>query len=313
MSPLRAAQPSRSGARRRERASAGIDSVRAVTREPIATHRVGHVSDSHFTASGVMHGTVRPAATYSGALAALEGSGIALDALVHTGDVANDGEQEAYLAVSTVTRETTQRTGWPVLWAVGNHDLRAPMAEGLLGEPATDEPLDRVLEVNGLRLVTLDTSIPGRVEGGVDEAQAEWLRGVLAEPSEYGTVLALHHPPVPVEVTAMARLHLTGQDRLEAALAGGDVRAILGGHLHYATSSSFAGVPVHVAPSTAYTIRLTRPGGGVIAVDGGRAAGVLSLYDDGRVGYSPLPADPLHVLDSTPEHVFSTMGVDVEH
>ncbi|WP_375387525.1 metallophosphoesterase [uncultured Amnibacterium sp.] len=284
-----------------------------MTREPIATHRIGHVSDSHFTASDLMHGTVRVAATYSAALAALEGSGIALDALVHTGDVADDGEPQAYLAAGTVTRETTARTGWPVLWAVGNHDVRAAMAEHLLGEPPTEEPLDRVVEVAGLRLVSLDTSIPQHVEGGIDPSQADWLRSVLSEPAEHGTVLALHHPPLPVEVTAMARLHLTGQDRLAAALAGSDVRAILGGHLHYATSSSFAGVPVHVAPSTAYTIRLTRPAGGVIAVDGARAAGVLSLYDDGRVGYSALPADPQQVLASTAEEVFLTMGVDVEH
>lgn len=283
-----------------------------MTREPIATHRVGHVSDSHFTSSGLMHGSVRVAATYSAALAALEGTGIPLDALVHTGDIADEGEPEAYLAAETVTRETTKHTGWPVLWAVGNHDIRAAVAKGLLGERPTEEPLDRAFEVRGLRLVTIDTSIPGRVEGGIDESQVEWLRGVLAEPAEFGTVLALHHPPVPVEVTAMARLHLEQQDRLEAALAGGDVRAILGGHLHYATSSTFMGIPVHVAPSTAYTIRLTKPGGGVIAVDGGRAAGILSLYDDGRVGYSPLPADPHHVLDSTPEDVFLTMGVDVE-
>jgi Icc protein len=284
-----------------------------VTREPIATHRVAHVSDSHFTSSGFMHGTVRAAATYSGALAALEGTGIPIDALVHTGDIADEGEADAYRAATTVTEETTQRTGWPVLWAVGNHDVRPAMATGILREPSTEAPLDRAFEVRGLRLVTIDTSIPGHVEGGIDESQVEWLRGVLAEPAEFGTVLALHHPPVPVEVTAMARLHLEQQDRLEAALAGGDVRAILGGHLHYATSSTFAGIPVHVAPSTAYTIRLTKPGGGIIAVDGGRAAGILSLYDDGRVGYSPLPADPHPVLDSTPEDVFLTMGVDVEH
>ena len=49
----------------------------------------------------------------------------------------------------------------------------------------------------------------------------------------------------------MARLHLTAQERLEAVLRGTDLRAILGGHLHYATSSVFAGVPVHVAPATA--------------------------------------------------------------
>lgn len=284
-----------------------------MTREPIATHRVAHVSDSHFTADGLMHGSIEVATTYTAALAAIERTGIPIDALVHTGDVTDVGDASSYATAARLTAATTGRTGWPVVWAAGNHDVRAAMAPGLLGEPTTDEPLDRVLEVRGLRLISLDTSIPGRVEGEVSAEQADWLRSVLAEAAEFGSVLALHHPPVPVEVTAMARLHLTHQDRLEAALAGTDVRAILGGHLHYATSSLFAGVPVHVAPSTAYTIGLTRPGGGIVAVDGGRAAGILSLYDDGRVGCSPVPADPVPILDTTPEEVFLTMGVDVEH
>ena len=114
----------------------------------------------------------------------------------------------------------------------------------------------------------------------------------------------------PVEITGLQRLHLTGQDRLAQVLTGTDVRAVLAGHLHYATASLFAGVPVFVAPATAYTIRLTQPGGGVIAVDGGRAAHVLSLYDDGRVGWSALPTDPAHVVASTPDSVFESLGVD---
>ncbi len=289
-----------------------IGSVPRMSREPIAVHRLGHVSDSHFTAGGTMHEVLRPAATYSAALAALEGGGIPLDALVHTGDIADSGEVEAYLGARAVTAEAVDRTGWPVVWAVGNHDVREAMTEHLLGETPSAEPFDRVVTVGGLRIVTLDTSIPQHVEGGVDDAQLAWLRDVLAEPAQDGTVLAMHHPPVPVEVTGLQRLHLTGQDALADALAGTDVRAILAGHLHYATTSTFAGVPVFVAPATAYSIRLTRPGGGVIAIDGGRSVGVLSLYDDGRAGYSALPVDPAHVLVSTPDDVFDSMGVDVE-
>lgn len=283
-----------------------------MSREPAATHRIGHVSDSHFTAGGTMHDVLRPAATYSAALTALEGGGIPLDALVHTGDVADAGEPDAYVAARSVTAETTDRTGWPVLWAAGNHDVRDAMAEHLLGEPPASEPLDRVVDVRGLRLVAVDTSIPGRVEGGLDGEQLQRLREVLAEPAEHGTVLAMHHPPVPVEVTGLQRLHLTGQEALADVVAGTDVRAILAGHLHYATSAVFAGVPVFVAPALAYTIRVTRPGGGVIAVDGGRGAGVLSLYDDGRVGYSAVSTEPATVLSSTPDSVFDSMGVDVE-
>ncbi len=283
-----------------------------MTREPAATHRIGHVSDSHFTDAGTMHEVLRPATTYSAALAALEGSGIPLDALVHTGDVADAGDEQSYVAARAVTAEATDRTGWPVAWAPGNHDDRTAMREHLLREEPDDAPLDRVLEVRGLRIAVLDTSIPGRVAGAVSENQLARLRAVLARPAEHGTVVALHHPPVPVEVTGLQRLHLTGQDALASAIRGTDVRAILAGHLHYATASVFAGVPVHVAPATAYTIRLTRPGGGVIGTDGGRAVGVLSLYDDGRVGYSALPIDPAAIVASTPDAEFAGMGVDVE-
>jgi 3',5'-cyclic AMP phosphodiesterase CpdA len=275
--------------------------------EPTATHRIGHLSDTHFTASGVLH-DIPTEPAYVAALAALEE--LAVDALAHTGDIVDAGEPEAYAAVRAATAQVVARTGWPVAWAVGNHDVRAPLREHLLGQQPSDRPLDTVQDVRGLRLVAIDTSIPGRVEGGLDEEQLEWLRAALAEPAEHGTVLALHHPPLPVEVTAMARLHLTGQDRLAAVLRGTDARAVLGGHLHYATASVLAGVPVYTVPALAYTIRLGVPGSGVTGVDGGRAVGVLSLYDDGRVGHSLLATDPAPIAASTPEELFRSMGVD---
>lgn len=275
--------------------------------EPTATHRIGHLSDTHFTASGTLHG-IPTAPALAAALAALET--LPLDALVHTGDIVDAGEPEAYDAIRVASEGTIGRTGWVTAWAAGNHDVRAPMRERLLGLPPSDEAIDTVVDVRGLRLVVLDTSIPGRVEGGLEEGQLDFLRAALAERAEHGSVLVLHHPPVPVEVSAMARLHLTGQDRLAAVLQGTDVRAALGGHLHYATASIFAGFPVFTVPALAYTIRLTAPGAGVEGVDGGRAVGVLSLYDDGRVGHSLLATDPARIAARTPEHVFATMGVD---
>ncbi len=283
-----------------------------MSREPAASHRIAHVSDSHFTASGTMHDTIRPADTFRAALDALAGSGVPFDAIVHTGDVADEGEADAYRAARSAFDRATAGTGRPVYAVPGNHDDRVAMRTHLLGEPASAGPIDAAHDVRGLRLVLLDTSIPRHVEGGLDEEQLAWLREVLREPAEHGSVLALHHPPVPVEVTALQRLHLTGQDSLAAVLAGTDVRAVLGGHLHYATSSVFAGVPVHVVPATAYTIRLTAPGGGVTGADGGRAVGILTCYDDGRVGYSLLTTDPVEDVASTPDDAFDRLGVDVE-
>jgi 3',5'-cyclic AMP phosphodiesterase CpdA len=283
-----------------------------MTREPAATHRIGHVSDSHFTGSGLLHDRVPVADTFATALDALAASGVPLDAVVHTGDVADEGEAAAYVAARELLAAAVERTGWRMLTVPGNHDDRAAMREHLLGLPPSAEPIDEVVDVQGLRIVLLDSSIPRRVEGGIDAEQLDRVHEILREPAEHGTVLALHHPPVPVEVTGLQRLHLTGQERLAAAIAGGDVRALLGGHLHYATTSMFAGVPVFVAPATAYTIALRGPGGGVAGLDGGRAVGVLTCYDDGRVGYSLLPAGREQVLSTTPDAAFDGMGVDVE-
>ena len=76
---------------------------------------------------------------------------------------------------------------------------------------------------------------------------------VLAEPAPHGTFLAMHHPPIPVPMLpAAAIIELDDQQRLAEALAGTDVRMILGGHFHYSSYSTFAGIPVSVASATCY-------------------------------------------------------------
>ena len=134
------------------------------------------------------------------------------------------------------------RLGCEVVWVMGNHDDRGAMRQHLLGEPPSGAPLDRVLLVNGLRIVTLDTSVPGHHHGEVSDAQLAWLARVLDVPAPSGTILAMHHPPLPTVADLAVAVELVDQHRLAGVLAGTDVRAILAGHLHYSRS----------APSPAY-------------------------------------------------------------
>lgn len=46
---------------------------------------------------------------------------------------------------------------------------------------------------------------------------------------------------------------LANQDALESAVADGDLRTILAGHLHYSTLCTFAGASVSVAAASCYT------------------------------------------------------------
>ncbi len=98
-----------------------------MSREPTATHRIGHISDSHFTASGLLHGRVRTGDTFAAALDALAGSGVPVDAVVHTGDVADEGEADAYRAARAVLDAATlERARGPRQPRRPRGDARAP-------------------------------------------------------------------------------------------------------------------------------------------------------------------------------------------
>jgi Icc protein len=145
-------------------------------------------------------------------------------------------------------------------------------------------------------VVALDTSVPGWHHGALDDAQLSWLGDVLATPAEHGTLLAMHHPPIPVPMMRPAEvIELLDQPRLAEAIAGSDVRAIVGGHFHFTSWSTFAGVPVSVASATCYTSDPAPDGRFVSGVDGHQAITVLHFYAD-RVVSTVVPvADAVEV------------------
>src|SRR5690606_36120487 len=134
----------------------------------------------------------------------------------------------------------------------------------------------------------LDSSVPAYHLGDLEPAQLDWLREQLATPAPHGTLLALHHPPIPTPVELMAVLELDHQAELAEIVRGTDVRAILAGHLHYSTTGMFAGIPVSVAAATCYTIDASAEPGTLAGVDSGRTFNLVHVYDD-QVVHSIVP------------------------
>ena len=120
------------------------------------------------------------------ALARLAHTDPAPQVIVFTGDLADEAEPEAYARLRELVEPAAAAMGAVVVWTMGNHDERAPYAEGLFGA-ASEEPQDRVHEVDGLRVIALDSSVPGYHHGEIDAAQRAWLAEVLATPAEHGT------------------------------------------------------------------------------------------------------------------------------
>ncbi|MGN6220248.1 MAG: phosphodiesterase [Microbacterium sp.] len=265
-----------------------------------------HLSDTHLRALHTprLFGTVDGAETLARALTAIETSGVRPDAVVFTGDLADLGEPGAYADLRALVEPVAARIGARVLWVMGNHDDRAAFRTGLYGGDAGDavdplRPVDRVDELDGLRIVTLDTSVPGHHYGALSDEQLTWLAEVLATPAPLGTILAMHHPPVPAVLPLAASVELREQRRLAEVVRGTDVRAIIAGHLHYSTFATFAGIPVSVASSTCYAQDLTVPVGGTRPQDGAQAFNLVHVYDD-TVVHSIVPVDaprPLEYID----------------
>lgn len=258
-----------------------------------------HLSDTHLRAAGSrLFDLVDARDHLARALTVIESSGISPDGIVFTGDLVDLGEGEAYTELRALVEPFAARLGTRVFWVMGNHDDRGQFRTRLLDETpdAAPAPVDRVDELDGLRLVTLDTSVPGAHHGELRDGQLAWLAGVLSTPAPLGTILAMHHPPVPSVLPLAASVELRDQSRLARVLRGTDVRAIIAGHLHYSTFATFAGIPVSVASSTCYAQDLTVPVGGTRPQDGAQAFNMVHIYDD-TVVHSVVPVDAPHTLE----------------
>jgi 3',5'-cyclic AMP phosphodiesterase CpdA len=179
---------------------------------------------------------------------------------------------------------------------MGNHDDRAAFRAGLLDEAPSTAPVDAVTWLGDLRVITLDTSVPGHHHGEVSSAQLDWLAAELSTIAPDGTILAMHHPPVPSVLDLAVSVELRDQMDLAEVLAGSDVRSIIAGHLHYSSMATFAGIPVSVASASCYTQDLTVPVGGTRPRDGARAFNLIHVYPT-TVLHSVVPLGEFPALD----------------
>ncbi|MRG60059.1 phosphodiesterase [Agromyces sp. CFH 90414] len=265
---------------------------------PRPSHFLLHISDTHLLAGGGRLYDRVPSEDHLRRLfEEFEASNGRPDALVFTGDLADKGEPDAYARLRRIVEPAAERLGAEVIWVMGNHDDRAAFRRELFGQSAgSTRPVDRVTDVHGLRVITLDTTVPGHHHGEVTGEQLDWLAEELATDAPYGSILALHHPPVPSVLDLAASVELRDQASLAEVIAGSDIRSILGGHLHYSTTATFAGIPVSVASATCYTQDLNVPVGGTRGRDGARAFNLVHVYPS-TVLHSVVPLGEHAALD----------------
>lgn len=178
------------------------------------------------------------------------------DVAVFTGDLTDFGRPEEY----AVLRKLLAPLGMPVYLIPGNHDDRDALRAAFPGHAYLRQSphfVQYVIDAHPLRIVALDTVVPGEGRGELCADRLAWLDARLAEQPHKPTVILMHHPPFHTFIGHMDRLGLTGAAELaEVIRRHPQVERLLCGHLHRPIETRFAGTIASTAPSPAHQVAL---------------------------------------------------------
>jgi Icc protein len=245
-----------------------------------------HLSDTHIMAEPrqEQHG-VSPYASLERAITQI----CTLDPppafVVFTGDLINDDDPQSYRNL----KQLTDRLPVPTYFAMGNHDLRQPFRQILLGEttPGT-APYYYAFAAGGYQFVVLDSLVEGEVGGALDATQLVWLDETLHNAPRQSTVVFVHHPPVPTGVDWLDAHVLTNSSALLDVLSTHhQVQRVFFGHVHMAVQVSVRGVHCTSVPSTCYQfgdavvtpkVLPGPPGYGIVQMQGRRVSSRVRYF-----------------------------------
>lgn len=202
------------------------------------------------------------------------------DIAVVTGDLVEHGAPDEYARL----RQLLAPLRMPIFVIPGNHDCRPELRQAFRADgylPA-DGYLQYTIDDYPVRLVALDTVIPGKHAGTLCADRLGWLDRTLAAQPRRPTLILMHHPPFPTGITYMDNYGLDNAAALAEIVARHpQVERILCGHLHRAIDRRFAGTVAGTVPSTAHQVRLNLVPGARISFIFEPPGYQLHLWQDG--------------------------------
>ena len=177
------------------------------------------------------------------------------DAVIITGDLTDCGLAPEYALLDGMVRRLLP---CPVHVIPGNHDRREVMAAQMAGVPAGDGGfIQYCVDAGPVRLVMLDTVVPGAGHGALDGGRLDWLDRALAERPDQPTMIGMHHPPFLCGLAHMDAINLLDHEAFAAIVARHkQVRRIVCGHHHRPVVAQVAHAIATISPSVAHQVEL---------------------------------------------------------
>lgn len=174
------------------------------------------------------------------------------DAVILTGDLTEFGTPDEYAHLHRLLAPLDV----PVFAIPGNHDERSAMRAHfpLNGSRSSDGPLNGVIETRPVRLIGLDSTIPGRVEGALSGSTLDFLEEALTKEPEVPTLIFVHHPPFLTGIESKDDIRLfEGAERFESIVSRHpQIERIVAGHYHRAIQGRFGKIICQIAPPVRY-------------------------------------------------------------
>ena len=218
---------------------------------------IAQITDLHVMPPGPNHLGIDTAAMLAAAVARLNALVPRPDAVLITGDLTDLGSAAEYAEV----RRQLAPLQAPCYVIPGNHDDRDAFRMAFADHaylPSDGEFLQFSVDLGPIRLIGLDTVIPGSAAGTLCAERLSWLADALDATSGKPVLIAMHHPPMDTAIPFMDRIGLRGREAFADVIARHPtIERITCGHVHRPIMARFAGTVASTCPSTAHQVLFT--------------------------------------------------------
>jgi Icc protein len=233
----------------------GAASAEATAKDVI---EILHITDCHLSAdtSNELLG-VNTLDSLDAVLAQAVADQISPDLIMVTGDLAQDGTEEAYRCL----QDRLSDYHCPKYWFAGNHDHRPSMQEAV----GQGSELTKVVRIGRWQIIMLDSLVPGSVFGRLQQSELDVLEQALKERPDLHTLVSLHHHPIDINSAWLDGIGLHNRDEFWQIIdRASNVKAVLWGHIHQDVDVTRGDVRLLASPSTCIQFK---PGSDDFAID----------------------------------------------
>lgn len=172
------------------------------------------------------------------------------DFLLFTGDIAEKGEEEAYLLFDGLIKDLPM----PSYWLPGNHDnpiLMEKLVESL------HVLADKYFSFDGINFITLNSVITGESHGLLSSEELVFLEEYLDNNKDKPCIVAVHHNPIATGTSWSDEMMLQNHEEFINLIGKHNhVSAVLFGHIHHIIEKKIGKTWYLSTPSTAFNVKL---------------------------------------------------------